>query len=288
MKNKIAFCVTGWHFPTNFYSRIKDIPNIDIFIVCHKSKNDLPAIIQESFPPESILLKPNFGYDWGCFQQFLETNIWRSYEYVFFMHDDINILNSDFVEPCLELLRNGFSLVGNGRPFDKRDWPRTHLPYYAHSAWKPPSANFEHDIVRGSFFVTNRETLDKMGSFEVFWDKFRLSIGFGNYSLLATCGKFSDTIGQKSFAFLSDQYRSSKYIMEFERGNDSDNMANHKKKNRDYLFNSFFMSWFKMLCTSYTLSVINQPKDLPENIKQKIMRKIIQLFAGRSRLSIGN
>jgi len=281
MKNQIAFCITGWHYPNTLYIDIKNIPNVDIFIISHKSRSEVPAAIFESFPKESILFKPNYGYDWGCFQQFLETNIWKSYEYIFFMHDDIQILNANFVEPCIQLLNGGYSIVGNGRPFDKRDWPRTHLKYYAHSIWKPLSTSFEHDIVRGSFFVTKRESLEKMGSFEVFWDKFRLAIGFGNYSLIASCGKFSDLFGQNAYAYLSNDYKSSNYIIELERGDQPGGARNQVGKIHRYLLNTLFMSWFGKLCKTYTVSKMKQKIPTLEKLQQKVMKLIIDLFAKR-------
>ena len=281
MTNQIAFCVTGWHYPIDFYTKIKNIPGVDLFILSHKAKSDLPGFILETILPQNILIKPNLGYDWGCFQQFLETGYWKSYDYIFFMHDDIDIIRTDFIDACLELLKNGASIVGNGRPFDKRDWPRTNIGYYAHSGWKPASLNFEHDIVRGSFFVTTREALEKVGSFEVFWDKFHLAIGFGNYSLLASCGKIASVLGEKAYAYLSNEYLSSPYISEFERGN---MQLIEKSAIRNYshqLFNWFFMSWFSRLCKTYSLSVMEQKLPSSETFKEKAMRTIIQIFAGR-------
>jgi hypothetical protein len=277
--NKIAFCITGWHYPTDFYTQIKNIPGVDIFVISHKPIKSLPDFVLKTLPAERVLVKPNYGYDWGCFQQFLETHSWQSYDYIFFMHDDISILNLGFVDACIELLGEGYSVVGNGRPFDKRDWPRTHALYYAHASWQLPSLSFEHDVVRGSFFATRKDVLEKMGSFEVFWDRFHLNVGFGNYSLLATSGKFGAVFGEKTFAYLSEAYRTSPYIIEFERGEDTRENKSEEKKDRRYLFNHFFMPWYKKLSNAYILGTLEKERRFPGNIAQGLRKTIIHLFA---------
>ncbi len=215
---KTVVCVTGWHFEKAFYSQVCQIKDADVFIVSHKKKPSVPQFIFEFLPENHVIFKENVGYDWGCYQQFLETGIWKNYEFVFFIHDDVKILDLGFVNRCIDLLSKGFAVVGNGRNNTKRDWPLTHAERYAHSRWVPPSMTFLHDTVRGSFFSTTKTSLLKIISFEVFWDKFHLNLRFGNYSLTATCGKIHDIFGENAFAFLSDTYLESAFLMEEERG----------------------------------------------------------------------
>lgn len=278
--NKIAFCITGWHFPVSFYEKIGNIPGVDVFVISHKPFSLLPDYVSQTLPIDNIIVKPNYGYDWGCFQQFIETKIWRSYDYLFFMHDDINILDISFVGASIELLGQGYSVVGNGRPFEKTDWPRTHVSYYAHAAWQLPSLNFKHGVVRGSFFATRKEVLETIKSFEVFWDRFHLSVGFGNYSLLATCGKLGDLFGEKAFAYLSEAYRVSPYILEFERGEDTEeDKTVVQKKDQRYVFNHLFMPLYKNLANMYMLARMKSQKHITDKIVQAIGGKFIHLIA---------
>jgi len=221
MSKNIAICVTGWHFGYEFYSQICQLQDTDVFIVSHKKRSSIPRFIFELFPENHILIRKNIGYDWGCYQQFLETGIWKNYQYVFFMHDDVKILDLGFVDESIHLLTSGCTFVGNGRNSDKQDWPKTHLACYAHSSWKPPSLSFQHDTMRGSFFVTTSNTLQKLGKFEVFWDRFGLTIRFGNWSLISSGGKMQALFGDKAFGFLSNNYLTSSFIEEYERGGNS-------------------------------------------------------------------
>ncbi len=229
--NDVAICVTGWHFPREFYAKMSDGRIGDIYVVSHKSREQTPPWVTEHVQLERVFFEPNIGYDWGCFQQFLEKGVWKEYQYVFFMHDDLGINDLGFVGASKEMIAQGHKVIGNGRNSQKRSWPLTHIQCYAHSSWIPPSMFFEHDTVRGSFFATSREVLERLGCFEVFWDRMHLSVRFGNWSLLSTCGKLTSMFGERTFAFLSEAYRASVYIAELERGvadeQDVDGQASH-------------------------------------------------------------
>lgn len=218
MDKKIVVCVAGWHFEKAFYSRVCQLRDADVFIVSHKKKPSVPQFVFEFLPENHVIFRENVGYDWGCYQQFLETGIWKNYEFVFFIHDDVKILDLGFVNRCIDLLSKGFGVVGNGRNNTKLDWPLTHAECYAHSKWMPPSIIFLHDTVRGSFFATTKSSLLKIVSFEVFWDKFHLNLRLGNYSLISTCGKIQAIFGENAFVFLSDTYLVSPFMIEDVRG----------------------------------------------------------------------
>ena len=74
--NKIAFCVTGWHFPQAFYQSLAGLSEIDVYIVSHKKGRFIPNFLGEIFDKEQILIRSNIGYDWGCYQQFLNSDLW--------------------------------------------------------------------------------------------------------------------------------------------------------------------------------------------------------------------
>jgi hypothetical protein len=213
----ICFCITGWHFSENVYSACRESGH-DIYIVSHLRESQTPRSITHFVPNEHLLYEPNLGYDWGSYQQFITRGIWKSYEVIFFLHDDILIRSLDFIPHSLELLRAGSQVVGNGLNSTQVNWPRTHLQCYAHSGWLPASIGFEHHTVRGSFFGITSLALEKIQRFEVFWDPKHIYLRFGNHSLIATCGKLTALFGEGCFAFLGPDYRNSQYIEEQERG----------------------------------------------------------------------
>jgi len=219
--SKLAFCVTGWHYShPEIYQKLSLIEEATLFVVSHKAMKCIPKWLYDYVEPENVLVKPNLGYDWGCYQQFLDLGKWQDFDYVFFMHDDLAIKDIEFVQVCLELLRK-YAVVGNGRVALPTKWPTEAPQSYAHACWKPPSQNFEHDVVRGSFFATTRRSLESIGNLEVFWDPLGLTVGFGNWSLRATCAKWQFAIGKPDcFGFLSESYCESPWISELYRGGD--------------------------------------------------------------------
>lgn len=221
MADKLCICVAGWHFRCDMLDALAQIQSAfdaDVYVVSHRPRHEVPAAVTDTVGSANVLTRPNVGYDWGCYQQFLETGLWQRYTHVFFMHDDVVIRGIGFVPACLELLQAGWQFVGNGRNADKVDWPKTHVHCYAHAAVRPPGPDFRHATVRGSFLAMSRDTLAELGALEVFWDPFHLSDRFGNWSLVASCGRMAVRFGQDCLAFLSDTSRQSEYLVELVRG----------------------------------------------------------------------
>lgn len=229
--NEIAICVAGWHFNLPFYKQLLSIVPENVWVISHRPPEAFPEWLLSGLGSDQIIQKPNVGYDWGCYQQFIQLDIWRNYKYVFFMHDDLTIKDSGFIDHCIKILEDGKGMVGNGRVAPRKNWPDTHPECYAHSKWKPPSRDFEHDVVRGSFFAMSHTSLEKTVQFEVFWDRFRLTSGFGNWSTRASCARIEDLWGDKAFAFLSEEYLESEYLLEHVRGHNSDDLSNDGEKN---------------------------------------------------------
>ncbi len=272
---KLAICVTGWYYDAKVYETLRRIPGVDVFAVSHKPHNAIPKGISDLVDEDKLFIRPNIGYDWGCYQQFLETNIWRNYDYSFFLHDDLIIYDPGFVEAGCELLDKGYAVIGNDRAVTKTDWPRTHSQCYAHSEWQPPSRDFTYEIVRGSFFATSRRVLSKLGSFEVFWDRFRLNIGFGNWSLVASCGKLREKCGKETFAYLSDFYGMSRFVRELKRGG-----KGKTELPRRYGW-AEAVERFSLLCKDY-MSMRGDSKDtIRYAAAMHSYRCIIRLIAGR-------
>lgn len=217
--NKLAFCITGWHYSyPEIYQKLKLIEGATLFVISHKPNQDIPDWLYNYVETKNVIVQPNLGYDWGCYQQFLDLGKWRNFDYIFFMHDDLEIKGTGFVQACLELLQK-HSVVGNGRVASPTKWPMETPQSYAHARWKPPNQRFEHDAVRGSFFATTRLSLELIGGFEIFWDPLSLTVGFGNWSLRATCAKWQFAIDKSDcFGFLAESYCESPWISEFYRG----------------------------------------------------------------------
>lgn len=224
--NSTVFCITGWHFPEEFYRKISTLSDVDVYVVSHKPKENIPEYILDLFSTDQILIRSNIGYDWGCYQQFIASGLWRNYEIICFMHDDIKIHDFGFIDRVGSLLKSHY-VIGNGRGEGgvSSTGLRTHPYAYSHSSWKPESYDFQHGTVRGSFFATNRQTLEKFKSLEVYWDPFKLFIGFGNWSTKATCGKMEDTFGSECFGYLSDTFGKSEFITEFVRGQEDGSLS---------------------------------------------------------------
>ena len=224
--NSTVFCITGWHFPEEFYHKISALSDVDVYIVSHKSKKEIPGYIFDLFSDNQVLIRSNIGYDWGCYQQFLTSGLWRDYEITCFMHDDIEILDFGFVSRVRSMLKTQY-VIGNGRGEGGVSFTglRDHPYAYSHSSWKPGSYDFQHSTVRGSFFAISREALEKMKTLEVYWDPFKLFIGFGNWSTKATCGKMEDMFGPNCFGYLSNTFGKSEYITEFVRGQENGSLS---------------------------------------------------------------
>lgn len=218
MAPRFCFCLAGWHFREDVYAQLSKMTRGDIFVVSHRLSHTVPNFVLTCVENHNIFHEANLGYDWGCYQQFIAKHIPKSYDVIFFLHDDLLIHSLDFIPHTLDLLNRGASVVGNGRNSRHLSWTETHTACYAHSQWVPPSLKFQHDTVRGSFLATTAQAIERMQNFEVFWDPHHFHIRFGNHSLISTCGKFQYLFGESCFAFLGSDYLSSPYITEEERG----------------------------------------------------------------------
>ncbi|MCK4801037.1 MAG: hypothetical protein KAS84_03535 [Anaerolineales bacterium] len=274
--NEIAFCITGWHYPLDYYQEISSLPGVDIYIVSHKKRRNIPGFLFELFPENQILLRSNIGYDWGCYQQFISSGLWRRYSTLFFMHDDIDIHDFGFVEETRKLLGN-HAVIGNGRGQGSVSYTsvRNHPYAYAHSSWKPDSFDFQHYTIRGSFLATTRNVLEKLDTFEVYWDPFKIFIGYGNWSTKATCGKMADTFGPNCFGYLSEVFGSSKYITEYVRGKAGGEL------NQPGDVNKSIYSLIKRLSQVYIETYYREREVKARSLWLLAMKPILRLFSGK-------
>jgi hypothetical protein len=240
-----VFCVLGWHFHRPVLEQLAGIARGVVYILSHRPAGDVPGFVSGLIQADHIITRPNIGYDWGGYQQFLETGVWRNYRYVFFLHDDLIISDTGFVERCIGMLEDGRKVIGNGL-IRQDHWPQSRVECYAHASWGPPPTKWRHRVIRGSFIATKRESLEILNGFDVFWDRFRLSIGFGNWSLVATCGKMQRVFGSEFVGYLGDSYGVSPYVTELQAGGISEE-ENRRRRRRS----SVLAAIFKMCARAY-------------------------------------
>jgi hypothetical protein len=192
------------------------------------------------------------------------------------MHDDIKIHDFGFIQEASTLLKK-FVVIGNGRGEGGVSYTsvRGHPYAYAHSSWKPSSFEFNHPTVRGSFFATTREVINQIRKFEVYWDPFKISIGFGNWSTKATCGKVAEMFGSDSFGYFSDTFGSSPYITEFIRGEEGGELHRISGVNKS------FYDLIKRISRVYVELLYKEKELHPRTLWLICFNLIIKLFSGK-------
>lgn len=268
-QSRLALCVTGWHFGEDFYRNALALPMTDLYVVCHAPPESVPAWLRAALPAGRLLFRPNLGYDWGCYQQFLETGIWRGYAVVAFAHDDVTIKSGDLLDRCADALRGGAGVVGNGRVVQSDRWPALYPHCYAHARWIPPQ-DFAHDNVRGSFFATTPAALEALGNFEVFWDPQCMGVGYGNYSLRASCARWEARLGPNCFAFLSEEYLSSPWLDEQVRGGEGTTQARAGLRQRTA----------RRVLAAYTRAYWRREQSLGARARMKGLRPLVRYLSG--------
>jgi len=275
MKNKACACIVGWHFKPDVYQKLAALSNLKLFVLSHKCEEETPDWLKKLIGIENILFRPNIGYDWGAYQQFIESGIYRGFSSLFFLHDDLEIKDVRFIEVCEELLVQGYKIIGNGVNSDRRNWFKGMSPaVYAHSNWLPDDALFSHKTVRGSFWATTREVIDLIAPLEIFWDRFHITDGFGNYSLIATCGKAEWLLGGNCITFLGDTYLESRFLTEAVRGGLPNALPSSKTMSGLAL--KYFLGAYRRLCVLYVFHRMGKNK-----IKSAILKPFVMCIASR-------
>lgn len=214
---RVACCITGWHFPRDIFNSRWFPAGIDIYLLSHRVRADIPDYVSEIVPDERILIEPNYGYDWGCYQQFLERVDVSVYDIVVFMHDDVTIRSAAVFDKAFAMLESLVIIGVKGSGI--RDYTEVLTPaIIAHMDYIPPKEHLAYPIVRGSFFAIRGDALAEIGSIPVFWDKFHIDIAYGNHSLNAFCYLVARRYGHAAFGYLEDQCDPDELIVEWKRG----------------------------------------------------------------------
>jgi hypothetical protein len=218
-RDGVVVCVAGWHLGVEVFRRLKNAAVGRVHLASHRPLAAVPEEIVELLGMDCIHVFPNRGYDWGAYGQFCDAGLHRGGEFCFFMHDDVEIIDTNLFREAVEQLKAGAIVVGNGRNSERNNWFALGEGHsYAHARELPPDMNFAHATVRGSFLAMRSRTIDELGGFDVFWDPWRLMVETGNLSLIATCGRIAARYGDAAFSYLGDSECRSKYMIEAIRG----------------------------------------------------------------------
>jgi hypothetical protein len=117
--------------------------------------------------------------------------------------------------------------------------------------------------------------LETLGTFEVYWDPFKIFIGYGNWSTKATCGKMADTFGPNCFGYLSEEFGHSKYITEYIRGEVGGEL------NQPGEVNKSIYSLIKRLSQAYIETYYRERTVKARSLWLLVMKPILRLFSGK-------
>ena len=256
---KIQFIIVGWYYnQKSLLEILKDVEDvnefIDVFYVCHKEPIDF---VKNNFHWK---LFDNVGEEIVAYQQAIEYLNLEDDTMCIFMNDDIVVKDWKFIEECAKKITQGYKVVGNGynKGFNAYD-PFLDIPIGITEEFddkrnvdyvKPENLHYfegrlEMNMARGSFLVMQYSTIKKVGGFEPrkeAWvpihvnqngkpyyrgyehlaDTKTLGMSlFGNLFPNLTMYKINKEFGKESITWLSDTYRNSEYLYEYERGEES-------------------------------------------------------------------
>lgn len=234
--SKIQFIILGWHYqPFSYQQGLKKImemnENVSVYFVCKKEPTDF---VKDNF---DYGIYDNVGLEWkGYTDGFFDLDL-EDETICFFTHDDIEVIDWNFINIVSNALDNGYNLIGNGtNPAYELD-PDSIItpnnieepfPYGSKYTWKEVAINKEYftDIgfcknLRASFMSMKAKTFRNMKGLE--WIKDPYDGKSGNLEWANICCnlngyKWTKLYGEKTIGYLSDTYGISDYIRELERG----------------------------------------------------------------------
>jgi len=242
---KIQFIVIGWHYdPKELYIGLKELKDsnpglVDVHWVCRKKP---PKFIKDNFDWK---MYDNVGLEWkGYTDGFYNLDL-DDDTIVFFTHDDNFIKDWSFVNIISNILIEGEKKVmGNGRNPGFYLDPNAIIspgnteepfPYGSKYKWKEIATHkefFDDEILpcanfRASFVSMLAKTFKEMKGLEWIKDPYDGAMKFPNGKpdnrwANMCCNmngyKISKLFGIDSIGFLSETYKTSRYMDEWERG----------------------------------------------------------------------
>lgn len=237
---KYLIIIAGWHYIDNgFYETIKrlceDNLNVDVFISSHKEKTEIDINVFKiitTIPRLRIHCFENIGYDWGMYSQAVDYlgSLIMQYEYICFMHDDIEIIDNKILSVFSDFLeQHSLIVAGNcGNPV-LYPFKKTHphvIEWARLSEWKIDIKSERWNTVRGSFFMTQKQLFEKLKRIPY---RNGQHSGFGNWGVIVFGGVVADLFGINAIKTISDEDLTSPYITEYKRGKNESNIDNNKK-----------------------------------------------------------
>lgn len=229
MSHKYLIIIAGWHFyKKGFYNQIKKLcdnnKNIDVFISSHKKETQINKKTQSVINTINnckLVCFENVGFDWGMYSQaiaYLNNSI-LNYDYIFFMHDDIKIINFNFPDIFSNYLEDkNLILLGNSFNSEKINFHETHphiIKWGENSEWNVKISSKLWTTVRGSFFAAKSCIFEKVKAIPY---KKGENIRKGNWGLILFNGLVTDNFGSDSIGIMSNDIFKSPYIKEYLRG----------------------------------------------------------------------
>ncbi len=123
--------------------------------------------------------------------------------------------------------------------------------------------------------ATTPESLEAIGSFDIFWDRNGYSPDFGNHSLVATFSKWQRNLGRGDFCgWLSETYCESQWITELVRGfGPPSGLSRVRKYTPGYYYRKLMRGLLMKLCCRKTRAVWQSGKQHPSGIINHFARR---------------
>lgn len=229
---QISIVLTGYYFKyLDLYQKIiaetKLYPSykFNLYILSHKTKDEIQEELYTYLNNNEwkVIFKPNIGWDWGCHVQFMQWH--KEFEihdddYILFLHDDITITNSGFIQAFLSKTEQGYELIGNSTPFTSiKNFKKKHNE----EAYILQKNSLDYEaglikIVRGSAFFLSFK-LAKQTLLDLPYQKCG-NINLANRSLRMFGSVVTKIVGANKIGYLSKENFRSKHIVEEMRGNE--------------------------------------------------------------------
>jgi hypothetical protein len=232
----IQFVILGWHYnPISYQEGLKALmennENVNVYFVCKKEPTQY---VKDNF---KYGIYDNVGLEWkGYTDGFFDLDI-DDETVCFFTHDDIEVLDWEFISLVVQALNAEYKLIGNGiNPAFMMD-PNSIItpnntdepfPYGSKYTWKEVAIHKEYfdevrfcKNLRASFMAMKAKTFRDMKGLE--WIKDPYDGKSGNLEWANICCnlngyKWTKLYGEESIGYLSNTYGISDYIRELERG----------------------------------------------------------------------
>ena len=219
--HKTLIVIAGWYFNNAFYEKIYSISfnkGYDVLISTHRDKEFIPSkIVQYGF---NIHYFDNNGYDWGMYSKALNVlgDKKEEYQYIVFLHDDVEILNNDFIYVLQNYMsENNILVLGNSfSPNTQFPLSHKHVILWMSHVLNEKIQLTEWPTVRGSAFLVNTCIFDKIPAIPY---KSGPHVGHGNWSVILFGYLVKTRYGESSITTYSNYQCHSELLREGCRGN---------------------------------------------------------------------